>query len=264
MSPTESGLRMLPQMIGVTAATFGIGRLIARTGRYKPFPIIGSIVSVDRPARRRPDHRHDAVLVAGHADDLHGLRRGVGVHDDVDRQPERRPSSRDLGVVTATVHVLPLARRFVRAGHVRHVAQRDDPHRDPGRASASPPDEAAGLIRSPEEIAALPRDARAGRRRQRGARRQPDLPDLRRRDDVRRRRRHPAAGASAAACAPACPTRWRARRPPAASDARPTRPGSAAGHEHRHRLAAAELEELHPHRHAVAQRRRGRRPAAPC
>ena len=46
VSPTESGLRMLPQMIGVTMATFGIGRLIAKTGRYKPFPIIGSIVSV--------------------------------------------------------------------------------------------------------------------------------------------------------------------------------------------------------------------------
>ncbi|MCU1503629.1 MAG: transporter, partial [Ilumatobacteraceae bacterium] len=42
VSPTESGLRMLPQMLGVTAATFGIGRLIARTGRYRMFPIIGS------------------------------------------------------------------------------------------------------------------------------------------------------------------------------------------------------------------------------
>ena len=46
VSPTESGLRMLPQMIGVTMATFGVGRAIARTGRYKPFPIIGSIASV--------------------------------------------------------------------------------------------------------------------------------------------------------------------------------------------------------------------------
>lgn len=45
LSPTESGLRSLPQMVGVTAATFGIGRLIARTGRYKPFPIIGTCVS---------------------------------------------------------------------------------------------------------------------------------------------------------------------------------------------------------------------------
>jgi len=35
VSPTESGLRMLPQMIGVTAGTFGVGRLIARTDRWQ-------------------------------------------------------------------------------------------------------------------------------------------------------------------------------------------------------------------------------------
>ena len=42
VSPTNSGLRSLPQMLGVTAATFGVGRLISKTGRYKPFPIIGA------------------------------------------------------------------------------------------------------------------------------------------------------------------------------------------------------------------------------
>ena len=42
VSPTESGLRMLPQMIGVTIGTFGIGRLILRTGRYKPYPVVGT------------------------------------------------------------------------------------------------------------------------------------------------------------------------------------------------------------------------------
>ena len=45
LSPTESGLRSLPQMVGVISATFGIGRLISRTGRYKPFPIIGTFVA---------------------------------------------------------------------------------------------------------------------------------------------------------------------------------------------------------------------------
>ena len=45
ISPTESGLRTIPQMIGVTAATFGIGKLIARTGKYKRFPVIGSTLA---------------------------------------------------------------------------------------------------------------------------------------------------------------------------------------------------------------------------
>lgn len=46
ISPTESGLRTIPQMIGVTAATFGVGRLIARTGRYKRYPVVGSSLAV--------------------------------------------------------------------------------------------------------------------------------------------------------------------------------------------------------------------------
>ena len=45
VSPTESGLRMLPQMIGVTLGTFGIGRLILWTGRYKAFPVVGTAVA---------------------------------------------------------------------------------------------------------------------------------------------------------------------------------------------------------------------------
>jgi len=45
VSPTESGLRTLPQMLGVTLATFGIGRIIAKTGKYKIFPIVGSVLS---------------------------------------------------------------------------------------------------------------------------------------------------------------------------------------------------------------------------
>lgn len=45
VSPTESGLRTLPQMLGVTLATFGIGRIIAKTGKYKVFPIVGSVLS---------------------------------------------------------------------------------------------------------------------------------------------------------------------------------------------------------------------------
>ncbi len=46
VSPTESGLRMLPQMIGVTLGTFGVGRLIARTGLCKPWPILGMASSI--------------------------------------------------------------------------------------------------------------------------------------------------------------------------------------------------------------------------
>ena len=40
-TPTEAGLLLAPMMLGTTASTMLSGRYIARTGRYKRFPIIG-------------------------------------------------------------------------------------------------------------------------------------------------------------------------------------------------------------------------------
>jgi EmrB/QacA subfamily drug resistance transporter len=45
-SPTASGLSLLPAIIGIFSTSITSGRLISRTGRYKIFPIIGSVVLV--------------------------------------------------------------------------------------------------------------------------------------------------------------------------------------------------------------------------
>jgi EmrB/QacA subfamily drug resistance transporter len=45
-SPTESGLLMIPMMVGLMLTSIGSGRIIARTGRYKRFPIMGLAVLV--------------------------------------------------------------------------------------------------------------------------------------------------------------------------------------------------------------------------
>jgi len=45
VSPTASGLLMLPLMFGVITTSMLSGRLITRTGRYKLFPIIGTSVT---------------------------------------------------------------------------------------------------------------------------------------------------------------------------------------------------------------------------
>lgn len=45
-SPTKSGLLLLPLVGGLMLASLGSGRLIARTGRYKIFPIVGSVLMV--------------------------------------------------------------------------------------------------------------------------------------------------------------------------------------------------------------------------
>ncbi|HEX5187947.1 MAG TPA: MDR family MFS transporter [Streptosporangiaceae bacterium] len=42
VSPTVSGLRLLPMMAGLLATSIGTGQLITRWGRYKVFPILGT------------------------------------------------------------------------------------------------------------------------------------------------------------------------------------------------------------------------------
>jgi EmrB/QacA subfamily drug resistance transporter len=45
-SPTGSGLRMLPLMLGLLTASIASGREISRTGRYRLFPIAGTAILV--------------------------------------------------------------------------------------------------------------------------------------------------------------------------------------------------------------------------
>ncbi|MBW9214812.1 MFS transporter [Mumia sp. zg.B53] len=44
-SPTESGLEMLPMMVGLLLTSIGSGHLITKTGRYKVFPILGTAIT---------------------------------------------------------------------------------------------------------------------------------------------------------------------------------------------------------------------------
>jgi hypothetical protein len=45
LSPTESGLQLIPLMVGVLGASIGSGQIVARTGRYRVFPIVGTAVA---------------------------------------------------------------------------------------------------------------------------------------------------------------------------------------------------------------------------
>lgn len=46
MSPTRSGLAMLPMVVGLFSMSIVSGQLITRTGRYRIYPIIGSVILV--------------------------------------------------------------------------------------------------------------------------------------------------------------------------------------------------------------------------
>jgi EmrB/QacA subfamily drug resistance transporter len=159
VSPTESGLRMLPQMIGVTMATFGVGRLIAKTGRYRPFPIIGSVASVIGllgVARITGDTSYLWLVVPM-------ILMGFGaasVFTTTSIASQNACEMRDLGVVTATIMFFrSLGGSFGLAvfGTTLNATIRSE---IPARTGV-PADEASGLIRSPQEIQALPPDARA-------------------------------------------------------------------------------------------------------
>ena len=41
-SPMQSGFLMLPMVVGMMSASIVSGQIISRTGRIRPFPLIGS------------------------------------------------------------------------------------------------------------------------------------------------------------------------------------------------------------------------------
>src|SRR5579863_3752614 len=43
-SPTRSGLLLTPLMGGLLVTSIGSGQLISRFGRYKPFPVLGTLI----------------------------------------------------------------------------------------------------------------------------------------------------------------------------------------------------------------------------
>lgn len=158
VSPTESGLRMLPQMIGVTLGTFGIGRLILWTGRYKAFPVIGSAVAgvgVYAISHITGTTSY-GVLV------LPMIAMGFGmaaIFTTTSIATQNAVEFHDLGVATATIMFFrSLGGSFGLAafGTILNTTIRTE---IPERLGISP-DEAAGLIREPADIAALPAAAR--------------------------------------------------------------------------------------------------------
>ena len=154
VSPTESGLRMLPQMLGVTLGTFGIGRLIAKTGRCKPWPILGTAVAVC-----------GLLVVSGISGDtpyttlvIPMIAMGFGmasVFTTSSIVAQNAVEFRDLGVVTSTVmffRTLGGSLGLAVFGTILNSTIRTE---IPARLDVDA-DQAGDLIRSPAEIQLLP------------------------------------------------------------------------------------------------------------
>ena len=102
MSPTRSGLAMLPMVVGIFTTSIGAGQLMSRTGRYRRYPMMGAtVVTVSLVMLSTLDAR-SAYWFAGLAMFVMGLGLGltmqvlvVVVQNSVDRA--------DMGVATSSV-----------------------------------------------------------------------------------------------------------------------------------------------------------------
>ncbi|RPI20731.1 MAG: DHA2 family efflux MFS transporter permease subunit, partial [Actinobacteria bacterium] len=100
--PTLSGLRMLPIMTGVVLTSFSAGRIIARTGRYKLFPVWGSVLmAVGLLLVAQIDGNTSYVYLVGPMFVL-GLGSGA-VYTTTSIATQNACELRDLGVATATM-----------------------------------------------------------------------------------------------------------------------------------------------------------------
>ncbi|CAN5712205.1 hypothetical protein BH18ACT15_BH18ACT15_09560 [soil metagenome] len=99
-SPTEAGLVLVPMMLGITVSTTVSGRIIARTGRYKVFPIAGLALMTAALALLAVLAGKPSQVTTGFGLVIFGLGFGmvtqilvIAVQNSVDR--------RELGVATA-------------------------------------------------------------------------------------------------------------------------------------------------------------------
>ena len=126
ISPTISGVYLLPLMAGLLLVSIGSGQIISRTGKYRFFPIAGAAADDAGPVPAVADGR-GLVDLAGrdlHARPRGGHRRGhAGAgHDRAERRPAQRAGRRDL-----RGHVLPVDRRLLRDRDLRRdLLQRAD------------------------------------------------------------------------------------------------------------------------------------------
>jgi MFS family permease len=101
-SATESGLLLLPLMLGMLVASVVSGRLVTRLGRYKVFPVIGGALLVLGMWLLSNLGLHTSHVVAG----LYMLPLGVGMGmmmQNLVLAVQNAVSRKDLGTGTSTV-----------------------------------------------------------------------------------------------------------------------------------------------------------------
>src|SRR4051812_19253318 len=100
-SPTEAGLLLVPAMLGITVSTTLSGRSIARTGRYKRFPVAGLALMTGALIALAVVASEPSRLATGLALAAFGLGFGM-VTQVLVTAVQNAVERRELGVATAT------------------------------------------------------------------------------------------------------------------------------------------------------------------
>lgn len=156
-SATESGLRMVPMMIGLVSMSIVSGRLISKTGRYRIFPIVGTaVMSVGMLLITQLD-ADSGRLQSGISLLIMGIGVGMVMQVIVLAVQNAAPPG-DLGIATAGVNLFrSMGSAFGVAIFGAILANRlsvELPRHVP--ASALEGIDAATLTSSPEQLQALP------------------------------------------------------------------------------------------------------------
>jgi EmrB/QacA subfamily drug resistance transporter len=100
-TPTEAGLLLMPAMLGIAVSTTLSGRAIARTGRYKRFPVAGLMLMTGALVALAVVSAHPSRVATGIALAVFGL--GFGMVTQVLVTAVQNAVERgELGVATAT------------------------------------------------------------------------------------------------------------------------------------------------------------------
>jgi EmrB/QacA subfamily drug resistance transporter len=160
MSPTESGLALLPMIAGLFATSIGSGQLMTRTGRYKIYPILGAAITVAGFGLLATIHDGTPYWQVGVFIFVVGAGLGftmqivvTAVQNAVDR--------RDMGTATASVTFFrSLGGAFGTAIFGAVLTNRVS-HYLAGAADGTVPAGADEIANNVQAIQALPPDARA-------------------------------------------------------------------------------------------------------
>ena len=157
--PTLSGLRMLPVMVGVVITSFSAGRIIARTGRYKIFPLVGTVaMGLGLLFIAQITGSTSYVYLAAPMFVL-GLGSGA-TYTTTSIALQNACEMRDLGVATATMMFFRSLGGSVGMAGYGTLLNSTIRTELPARLAGTTPAEAVKLIRTPADIKALRPEAR--------------------------------------------------------------------------------------------------------